>query len=203
MFIPVSIFARSRRICPLHSSGHPPDPDPCVVHQFTPVDHSTDIGHQVPQNHELFIRKVNRHPSNKEPVPIEVQLHVAIFRIRSRPRVRGSTGKQRLISDISINSRLSIKDISKIIPAYQVQQANQACRRPTNRRTPPGRIFERPGDCCAPDRLLSGSPMQSLTQSLITVRAQHGTLGRPCRQRKFHPGTHAAIRLQSMTVVPR
>jgi hypothetical protein len=49
---------------------------PCVVQQLTPGDDPTGIVHQLLQNYELLVRQVNGCASDKEPVPIKMELHI-------------------------------------------------------------------------------------------------------------------------------
>ena len=49
---------------------------PSIFQQRAPGNYPTGIVHQLPQNHELLVREVNRFSSDQEPVPVELQLHV-------------------------------------------------------------------------------------------------------------------------------
>src|SRR5581483_5505790 len=49
---------------------------PGIVQQLTPRDNPTGVFHQLPQDHELLARKLNRDPPDRKPVRIKVKLHV-------------------------------------------------------------------------------------------------------------------------------
>ncbi|MDT4951794.1 MAG: hypothetical protein QOJ37_4389, partial [Pseudonocardiales bacterium] len=49
---------------------------PSIFQQRAPGNDPTGVVHQMPQNHELLVREVNRFSSHEEPVPVELQLHV-------------------------------------------------------------------------------------------------------------------------------
>jgi hypothetical protein len=66
---------------------------PRVVQQLTPGDDPTGVVHQLLQNHELLVSQVHRRPSNDEPVPIELQLHLTDFQASQPPESLGSIDK--------------------------------------------------------------------------------------------------------------